>query len=151
LCSGIERRILLNIIKISYWVGSKDTRVKDGSASYLLWVKYAWVGSEPISSLEFKKSVKNSTEDKKISLPCHFLFQSSKPSPLFFDPGRVSHLWFGFWKFPLKIPIFSVFSLPVKKISSGWVKKPGSKMGRPLFSAGQKDVWFGSSWVMAHL
>jgi len=36
--------------------------------------------------------------------------------------GRVSYLWFGFGKFPLKIPNFSIFTLGVKKTSLDWVK-----------------------------
>jgi len=41
---------------------------------------------------------------------------------------RVSPLWFGFEKFPLKMSNFSIFSLLVIKISSDWVKKyPGQR------------------------
>jgi len=42
--------------------------------------------------------------------------------------GRVSHLWFGFGKFPLKIPNFSVF-FPLSQKKS---LRVGSKAGRPL-------------------
>jgi len=43
-----------------------------------------------------------------------------------FDPGWVSHLWFGFGKFPLKKSNFSIFSPQAKKISLDWIKKyPG--------------------------
>jgi len=53
----------------------------------------------------------------------------------FFDPGRVSHLWFG--KFPLKIPNFLPFGS--KKIFSGKVKKyPGQSQANLLFTTGQK-------------
>jgi len=41
--------------------------------------------------------------------------------------AQVSHLWFGFGKFPLKIPNFAIFSpIPVKK---------------NLFGSGQKVPW----------
>jgi len=62
-------------------------------------------------------------------------------------PGRVGHLWFGFGfgKFSLKMSNFSIFSLRVKKISLGWVKKyPGQRHVGLLFSAGQKYAWVGS-------
>jgi len=46
--------------------------------------------------------------------------------------GRVSHFWFGFGKFPLKIPNFSLF-FPVR------VKKyPGQRRVDLLFTADQK-------------
>jgi len=58
--------------------------------------------------------------------------------------GRVgvSHLCFGFGfvKFPLKIPNFSIFFPLGQKISSGWVKK---YWGGLLFIAGQKYAWVG--------
>jgi len=59
----------------------------------------------------------------------------------FFDPGRVSHLWFGFefGKFPLKMSNFSIFSLRVKKNIFGSGRKvPGLKAGRPLIYCGSK-------------
>jgi len=52
-----------------------------------------------------------------------------------FNPGWVSHLWFGFefGRFPLKMSNFSIFFLWTKQISSGRVKKYlGSKAGWPL-------------------
>jgi len=52
-----------------------------------------------------------------------------------FDPGRVSHLWFGFefGKFPLKISNFQFFSLRIKKNIFGPGKKvPGSKVDWPF-------------------
>jgi len=55
--------------------------------------------------------------------------------------GWVIHLWFEFKfrKLPLKISNFSIFSLRVKKISSGQVKKyPGRRRVGLLFTAGQK-------------
>jgi len=46
-------------------------------------------------------------------------------------PGRVSHLWFGFGKFPLKMSNFSIFSL--------WVKNNIFGLGqRRLSTASQK-------------
>jgi len=62
--------------------------------------------------------------------------------------GLVNHLWveFGFEKFPLKIPTFSIFSLcQVKKISSGQVKL--RQVGL-LFTVGQN---YARGWVRAHL
>jgi len=56
----------------------------------------------------------------------------------FFDPGWVSHLWFGFGKLPLKTSNFNFFPFRSKKISPGLVKKyPGQKWAGLLFSAGQ--------------
>jgi len=54
---------------------------------------------------------------------------------------RVSHLWSGFEfvKFPLKMSKFSIFSLRVKKISSGRLKEYlGQRRVSLLFTAGQK-------------
>jgi len=53
--------------------------------------------------------------------------------------GRVSHLWFGFGNFPLKIQNFQFFALWVKKISVGRVKKylDQSQVGL-LFTAGKR-------------
>jgi len=60
----------------------------------------------------------------------------SRSGQFFCCLGWVSHLWFGFGKFSLKVLNFSIFSLRVKKISSGWVKTgqkvPWSKTGQPL-------------------
>jgi len=54
---------------------------------------------------------------------------------------------FGFGKFLLKLSNFAIFSLMIKKISSGWVKKyPGQRRVGLLFTAGQKY-----GWVRAHL
>jgi len=55
----------------------------------------------------------------------------------------VSHLWFGFGlgleKFPLKFQKLQFFSLQIKKISSGRVKKYlGQRQVGLLFTAGQK-------------
>jgi len=61
--------------------------------------------------------------------------------------GWVSHLWygFGFGKFPLKIPNFSIFSFWIKKISSGRVQKYlGQRRVSLLFTASQKYAWVGS-------
>jgi len=53
--------------------------------------------------------------------------------------GWVSHLWFGFGKFCQKVPSFPIFSLRVKKIASGQVKKyPVQGWVGLLFTAGQK-------------
>jgi len=53
--------------------------------------------------------------------------------PIFCCLGRISHLWFGFGfgKYPLKISNSAIFSLRVKKISSGQ-KVTGSRMGQLL-------------------
>jgi len=59
--------------------------------------------------------------------------------------GRVTHLWIGFGKLPLKIPNFSIFLPSGQKISSGQFKKyPGQKRVSLLFTAGQKYAWIGS-------
>jgi len=62
--------------------------------------------------------------------------------------GRVSHLWFGFnWvrKISPKTSKISIFSLGVKKVSSGQVKKyPGQRQVGLLFIAGQKKARVGS-------
>jgi len=66
----------------------------------------------------------------------------------FFDRGRVSHFWFrfGFGKFPLKISNFPIFSLRVKKIALGQVKKnPSQRRVGLLFTAGQKNAQVGSA------
>jgi len=58
--------------------------------------------------------------------------------------GWISHLWFGFGKFPLKTSNFLIFSLRVKKISSGSVKKYlRQRQVSLLFTAGQKYVRVG--------
>jgi len=68
-----------------------------------------------------------------------------------FDPGQVSHLWFGFefQKFPLKMSNFSIFFLLGQKncFRSGQ-KVLGSKPGRPLFYCGSN---VSSGQVRAHL
>jgi len=64
--------------------------------------------------------------------------------------GRVSHLWFGFefGKFPLKMSNFSIFSLQIKKISSGQVGKyPGQRRVGLLLTAGQKKARVGSGRI----
>jgi len=71
-----------------------------------------------------------------------------------FDLGLGSYFWYesGFGKFPLEIPIFSIFSLGVKKISSFWVKKYlGQRWVGLLFTAGQKHAWVGSGPVFRFL
>jgi len=56
-----------------------------------------------------------------------------------FFVARVSHLWFGFGKFPLKMLNLSIFSLCVKKNLFGSGQKvPGSTVSRPLFYCGSK-------------
>jgi len=59
--------------------------------------------------------------------------------------GQVSHLWFGFGKFPLKITNFSIFGS--KKTSSSWVKKYPDP--RPLIYCGSKvcSGWVGSGSI----
>jgi len=56
--------------------------------------------------------------------------------------GQASHFWFGSGfgnEFLLKISNFSFFSLGIKKISSGQVKKYlGQRRAGLLFTAGQK-------------
>jgi len=57
----------------------------------------------------------------------------------FFDLGRVSHLWFGFGKFALKIPNVSIFfPLGQKNLFRSGQKVPMSKTGQPLFYCGSK-------------
>jgi len=79
---------------------------------------------------------------------------STRVGSIFCASDRVSHSWFGFEleKFPLKMSNFSIFSLRVKKISSGWVYKyPGQRRVSLLFTAGQKYSWVGSgpisNWI----
>jgi len=67
-----------------------------------------------------------------------------------FDPGRVSHLWFGFGfgKFPLKTSNFSIFSpFLSKKISSGWVKKYPGQGGSATYLLQVKSKWVGSGLI----
>jgi len=65
---------------------------------------------------------------------------------------QVSHLWFGFGRFPLKISNISIFFPLDQKNSSDWVKKyPGHRQVSLLFSVGQKYTWVGSGRVRAHL
>jgi len=68
-----------------------------------------------------------------------------------FDPGWVSHLWFGFafGKFPLKMSNFSIFSLRVKKnILGSGPKVPRSKADQPLIYCRSK---VSSGRVRVHL
>jgi len=58
-----------------------------------------------------------------------------------FDPGQVSHLWFGFefQKFPLKMSIFSIFFLlGQKKLLQVGSESTRVKAGWPLFYCGSK-------------
>jgi len=58
-----------------------------------------------------------------------------------FDPGRVSHLWFGleFGKFYLKMSNFSNFYPSGQKNCFGSSRKvPGSEPGQPLIYCGSK-------------
>jgi len=108
--------------KKSHRVGSKSTRAKDGSTSYLLWVK---------SMLRSRRVI---------------FFDLGRIN--FFDrvwSGRVSYLWFGFGIFSLKILKNSIFSLLIKK-NLIWLgqKLPRSKTGRPLIYCGSKLC---SGWV----
>jgi len=73
------------------------------------------------------------------------LTQPSRPSDgtgsQIFDPGQVSHLWFGsgFGKFPLKIPNFSIYSPPGQKNLFGMGQKVlRSKTGQLLICCGSK-------------
>jgi len=64
--------------------------------------------------------------------------------------GQVSHLWFGFGKFPRKIPNFSIFALRVKKNITGLGQKvpgPGSKVGCPRML---RSGWVGSEPTSNH-
>jgi len=85
-------------------VESESTRVKAGLTSYLLRVK---------SKLRLGRRVR-----------AHLYFQHLLKRVGSIFVNRVSHIWFGsgLGKFPQKIPIFSIFFLRVKKISSGRVK-----------------------------
>jgi len=69
----------------------------------------------------------------------HFLCGNDGSGSKFFDLGWVTHLWFGFGKFPLKIPKFTIFFLRIIKK----YHQIGSKMGRPLIYCRSK-VWVGS-------
>jgi len=53
--------------------------------------------------------------------------------------GQVSHLWFGFGKFPLKMQIFSIF-LPSdqKNLFGSGQKVPEAKAGQLLIYCGSK-------------
>jgi len=89
----------------------------------------------------------------QVKVPCSPqllpLFTSGGSWSKFFDPGQVSHPWFGFGKFPLKKSNFSIFSLGVKKnIFRLGQKVPQSKAGRPLIYCGSK---ISSGRVRAHL
>jgi len=56
-----------------------------------------------------------------------------------FDPGRVSHLWFGFGKFPHKMSNFSnFFPLGLLNLFESSQKVPGSKAGGPFIYCGSK-------------
>jgi len=58
---------------------------------------------------------------------------------------RISHLWFGFGKFLLKIPNFSIFFILVKKMSLVRVKKyPGQRGVGLLYSPSQEYARVGS-------
>jgi len=78
--------------------------------------------------------------------------ESGRVNFLLLLSSQVSHLWFGFGKFPLKISNFSIFSTSGQnKISSGWVKKyPCQRRVCLLFSAGQKYAWVGSGPISIH-
>jgi len=66
---------------------------------------------------------------------------------LFLESGWVRHLWFGFGKFPSKIPIFSIFCpLDLKNLSGLGQTYPGQSRVSLLFTVGQKYAR-----VMAHL
>jgi len=59
--------------------------------------------------------------------------------------GQPFLLYFGLRKLPLKIPNFSIFSLRIKKIASGQVKKyPEQSWVGLLFTADQRYPRFGS-------
>jgi len=73
--------------------------------------------------------------------PVSTVLNSDGSGSKFFDPSRVSHLWFGFefGKFPIKF--FNFFPFRSKKISSGRVRKyPGQRRVGILFTA----AWVGS-------
>jgi len=112
--------------------------------------KFLWFNSMPL----FKTTLESI---KKRSILCYIyssIFTLATrlvmgPDQIFFDQvesifccsGRISHLWFGFGKFPLKIPNFSiVFLLNQKNLFRS--KVPGSKTGQPLIYCGSK-VWSG--------
>jgi len=66
---------------------------------------------------------------------------------LLIELGQASHLWFGFGKFPLKIPNFSI-SLPQVKKNLFWPgqKVTQSKPGWPLIYCGSKVRSTFSTW-----
>jgi len=97
----------LRVKKISSGqIRSKSTQVKDGSDSYLLRVK-SMLGSGQAPSL---LSISDGSGLKKFWPRWDQFFIAWVRS------GRVSHLWFGFGKFSLKIPkIFNFFPFGLKK------------------------------------
>jgi len=71
----------------------------------------------------------------------------------FFDPSWVSHLWFGFGRFPLKIPNFSIF-LPSGQNKSHQVGSKSTRVKDGLASYSyllwvKNMLW--SDWVRADL
>jgi len=80
----------------------------------------------------------------------HFYNKKLAMSPgqnfLLLELDWVSHLWFGFGKFPLKIPNFSIFSLQVKKSHHVGSKSTQVKDGLASYLLGVKSM-LGSGWV----
>jgi len=71
------------------------------------------------------------------------IFQSGQVKFMFLGSGRVSNFLFGFGKFPLKIPRFSIcFLLGQKNL----IESGQSQVGL-LFTAGQKYARVGSGWA----
>jgi len=74
------------------------------------------------------------------------IFDPGQVGSIFCGSGRVSHFWFRFefGKFPLKTSNFSIFSLWVKKISSGCIREyPGQRWVSLLFTTGQSKLGSG--------
>jgi len=96
------------------------------------------------------KTIINTQEPQQVSLIIYFfkfyldmqcICSRDGSGSKIFDPGRVSHLWFGFefGNLPRKMSNFSIFSLRVKKNLFGSGQKvPGSKASRPLIYCGSK-------------
>jgi len=126
---------LLSGHKKYFRVGSKSIRVKDGSAPYLLQIKSMLsLGQGP--SLILIKLLPNNSDGFGSKI-----FDPGQVRSIFCGSGWVSHLLFGsgFGKFPPRNPKFFNFSLRVKKISLGRVKKcPGQRQVSLLFTLGQK-------------
>jgi len=120
----------LRVKKKLLWVGSESTRVKAGSASYLLRVK-SKLGSGQGPSLVLRTTYLQTRGPKFETFLWIFLPEWQT---------NLDNLDLVIWKFPLKISTKSQIGLGQKV--------PGSKTGWPLICCGLKVC---STWVRAHL